>query len=187
MGMYSVLDGIHRSLCFILFLEHRLYETPEYSDVQFWSNLLSISTRFFFDKIRERAIRMLSLSATPVDKLYLAQKYDIPQWVQQARKRLCERSRPLEIWEAERIGWDTAILLAKAREILRDSSQLEPDQPPSRSPSPPGSIASLASSVIHRISTPSPSYGDWRVSWAVNQSFGEAKTDGGSDPGADSH
>jgi hypothetical protein len=149
-----------------------MYITAQDLDIQFWTNLLSISTRFFFDKARERAIRVLSNSATPVHKIYLAQKYDIPQWLQSARKQLCARRRPLEIWEAEQVGLDNTVLLAQAREILRDESQRVPRElvwPPSPEPALPANFS--------RSPSPPPAYENRRVSWAVNQVFGETQED----------
>ncbi|KAI0340267.1 hypothetical protein BDW22DRAFT_1303859, partial [Trametopsis cervina] len=88
------------------------------NDSKFWSDLLSISTRFIFDTARDQAVQRLSelLNGNPVEKIYLASKFNINNWLREAYCDLCERSNPLEIPEAKRIGWETAILLAKARE-----------------------------------------------------------------------
>lgn len=86
-------------------------------DWKFWSDLLSISTRFCFDKIRQRAIIQLSSSLTPIEKIYHGKKYDVPNWLREGYQSVCKRAQPLDLPEAEKIGWETAIMLAKAREI----------------------------------------------------------------------
>ncbi|KAI0694140.1 hypothetical protein BC835DRAFT_1032678 [Cytidiella melzeri] len=90
-------------------------------DLEFWTNLLSISTRFCFDMVRARAIAEIDSSSllNPVDRLYLAKKHDVPEWLQPAYFSICKRSEPLEVWEAQRIGWETAIVLAQVRESMR--------------------------------------------------------------------
>ncbi|KAI0088338.1 hypothetical protein BDY19DRAFT_994244 [Irpex rosettiformis] len=109
------------------FFYEGMHGLPE--DLPFWRDLLSISTRFLFDAVRRRAISELGHCATPVEKIYLAKKYDVPQWLQSSYEELCRRSAPIQLWEAESMGWDTGIQLANAREILRDERQIAPSQP----------------------------------------------------------
>lgn len=124
-------------------------------DVPFWSDLLSISTRFLFDEVRESAISNLTGLATPVEKIYLAKKYDVPNWLQASYESLCKRPAPIELWEAERMGWDTSVLLAKAREKLRDERLRTPSPPPKHpAPRPASPLFSPGSSR-----PPSPSFG----------------------------
>lgn len=94
---------------------HRMHALPQ--DWKFWSNLLSIATRFCFDKIRQRAISQLASSLTPIEQIYHGKKYDVPNWLREGYQSVCKRSEPLELSEAEKIGWEEAIMLAKAREI----------------------------------------------------------------------
>lgn len=87
-----------------------------------WAALLSISTRFAFDKIRARAISVLAPSSytfnllDPVDAVVLALKHDVPQWLETAYVLLCMRDEPLDENEGEKLGVATTIRLAKARE-----------------------------------------------------------------------
>lgn len=93
------------------------------SDVPQLLDLLSISTFYDFGLVREYAIRAIEANGglDPIDKICYANQCDIPEWLFTAYKELCERSAPLEVSEAERIGLTTAILVAKARErIIRD-------------------------------------------------------------------
>ena len=97
---------------------------PWRTSVTEWIALLSISTRYAFDRIRDRAIAALAPGPTPysshvlnpVDMIALALKHDIPQWLETAYVLLCMRENPLEEEEGERLGVLTTIRLAKARE-----------------------------------------------------------------------
>lgn len=106
----------------------RMYDSnltyPWRTSVAEWSALLSISTRYAFDKIRERAIAALTPGPTPygthaidpVDMVVLAVKHDVPQWLEPAYVVLCMREQPLEEDEGEKLGVIAAIRLAKVRE-----------------------------------------------------------------------
>jgi hypothetical protein len=109
-----------------------------------WVDLLSIATRFDFERIRERAIREIGSRRhhvsdspsgalrriDPVDKIVLAELYDVPQWLKPSYAALCQRANPLEDCEGEKLGLKTALRIARAREAVRES--------PSRHPSPSG-------------------------------------------------
>ena len=72
------------------------------------------------DKIRQRAIRELtSLSVDPVDKIVLAVKHNIPDWLAPAYVSLCLRPTTLEENEARRLGWSVTVKLFRAREEVR--------------------------------------------------------------------
>ncbi len=87
-----------------------------------WTALLSISTRYAFDKIRDRAISALaptpyfSNTLDPVEMVVLAVKHDIPQWLEPAYVLICMREESMDDIEGERLGIFTTIRLAKARE-----------------------------------------------------------------------
>ncbi|KIP04823.1 hypothetical protein PHLGIDRAFT_36731 [Phlebiopsis gigantea 11061_1 CR5-6] len=87
-----------------------------------WAALLSISTRFAFDKIRARAISVLAPSShtfnllDSVDAIVLALKHDVPQWLETAYVLLTLRDEPLDDAEAAKLGLATTVRLARARE-----------------------------------------------------------------------
>lgn len=142
-----------------------MYTTPD--DEQFWTSILSISTRFFFDKARARAVTELTRLAGPVQRLHLASKFEVPEWTQKAYEELTIRSNPLEPWEAKMIGYDDAIRLAQARELFRVYVEM---------PFPQGSLSRPPSPVYNEF-TPSPeppSRGleSLPVFWAVKKAFG---------------
>ena len=62
---------------------------PEYNErkVRKWAALLSISTRLAFHKLRDRAIEepsTLRASIDALERVYLAQRFDIPMWLRPA-------------------------------------------------------------------------------------------------------
>jgi len=87
-----------------------------------WSHLLSISTRFKMEKIRQRAITELENFGVPdpVEKIILAVKHSVPAWLEPAHVELCQRGEPIRSEEAERLGLSIAMKLARAREYVRD-------------------------------------------------------------------
>ena len=109
-----------------------MYRQPNDSLSQ-WLTLLSISTRLRFDRLRDHAVECIEESKTaldPVDKLVLAIKYKIPEWLAPAYAALCQRPNCLEEWEAEKIGLKKTVQIARAREAFREASYR------SRAPSP---------------------------------------------------
>ncbi|KAH8102040.1 hypothetical protein BXZ70DRAFT_906048 [Cristinia sonorae] len=103
-------------------------QQPPLLDTATWIILLDISTRLAFHRLRERAISELEdwCIPDPIERISLAQKYDIPSWLRSAYTDTCCRDRPLEVWEAEKIGLATAIQLAKGREVVL---KLQKEQP----------------------------------------------------------
>ena len=90
-----------------------------------WTSILSLSTRWDFTDIRTLAIREIqSLDISPIDKIVLAQEFDISgRWLLAAYTALCERAEPLSISEGTRLGLETAMRVAQLREQLRSSSR----------------------------------------------------------------
>jgi hypothetical protein len=82
-------------------------------------DLLSISTRFDFERIRQLAINTIGKKdLPPVDLIFLAEKYDVDQWFRCSYIALCQRHEPLEVEEARKLGFEKTVLVAKAREKL---------------------------------------------------------------------
>ncbi|KAJ6552237.1 hypothetical protein DFH09DRAFT_597753 [Mycena vulgaris] len=118
--------------CLLDFFYNGMYRQPKDSLSQ-WITLLSIATRLRFDRLRAHAIESIEESKTsldPVDKLVLAIKFEIPQWLAPAYTALCQRPNCLEEWEAEKIGLKKTVQIARAREAFRDAGYR------SRAPSP---------------------------------------------------
>ncbi|PCH36776.1 hypothetical protein WOLCODRAFT_83062, partial [Wolfiporia cocos MD-104 SS10] len=94
-----------------------------------WKALLSISSRFVFDKIRERAIDAVRTHVPPLDpveRICLAAKHDIPEWLSPAYTELCMRDDPLSDAESDKLGSITAACLARAREQISRTLKRQP-------------------------------------------------------------
>jgi len=126
-----------------------------------WSSLLSISFRFKFEKIRDRAIKELTaMNIDPVDRVVLAVKYDVSDWLCPAYVDLCIRSEPLREDEAHKLELSTTVKLACARERLRANPQSQSGSSQlvtydnfgfSQAPSAPAYNKDLAKSIIVEI------------------------------------
>lgn len=98
-------------------------------------DLLSISTRFDFEAIRQRAIHDIDYPhpfrrpLDPINKIVLAEKHDIPKWLAPAYAALCQRANPLELWEAQKLGMEKTVLLHRAREAVRELAPGSPVTP----------------------------------------------------------
>jgi len=105
-----------------------------------WIHLLSISTRFKMEKIRQRAITELEENfgiPDPVEKIIVAVKNNVPAWLEPAYVELCQRKEPIRSEEAERLGLSIAMKLARAREYVRDPVWVHHNPPgPPRPPQP---------------------------------------------------
>lgn len=78
-------------------------------------------------------------------------KYDIPQWLPIGYAALCQRQDPIEIEEAKKLGIETMVLLAKARESIRNSSvvdSLDAMRPIMPIPKPPSILDSWAKPAV---------------------------------------
>jgi hypothetical protein len=89
--------------------------------------ILSVSSRYDIEKIR---VIPEIMSHCPridlVEKIVLAEKYNIPDWPAPAYAALCQPAYPLQEWEAKRLGIRVAVKLARAREAVREVSSRSP-------------------------------------------------------------
>ncbi|KAI0258560.1 hypothetical protein BC834DRAFT_835270 [Gloeopeniophorella convolvens] len=84
-----------------------------------WLSILSISTRFIFDKVREKAIAEITARLNDLDPFELiagAEKYNIDQWLMPAYRRIVLRSALVSEREALNIPLSTSIMLMRSRE-----------------------------------------------------------------------
>ncbi|OBZ76035.1 hypothetical protein A0H81_03087 [Grifola frondosa] len=106
--------------CLLNFLYHGIYDSHQES-VHELLLLLSTSTALAFPKVRAYAIGALGACDPPLDpveRIFLAEKYGIPQWLAAGYTALCARTHPLEDAEAEVLGLQTTARLARAREAV---------------------------------------------------------------------
>lgn len=85
--------------------------------------LLSISTRFDFDGIREKAIDSLQRTKffndmTSIELVEAARKYEVDTWLEKAYFDLCIRRETLSAKEIGDLGPATAAMMSAAREEL---------------------------------------------------------------------
>ncbi|EMD36832.1 hypothetical protein CERSUDRAFT_114747 [Gelatoporia subvermispora B] len=107
--------------CLLEFLYEGMY-TPRTDSVPYWKALLSISSRFVFDRIRQAAVKSLGKRSPPLhptDLIFLANKYSISPWLKPAYTELCMRKEPLSDAEATTIGVKATAQIARAREAYR--------------------------------------------------------------------
>ncbi|EPQ53964.1 hypothetical protein GLOTRDRAFT_15187, partial [Gloeophyllum trabeum ATCC 11539] len=89
------------------------------STLEEWTSILALATQWGFDSIRLLAIREVFPLASPLDRIVLAHKFDIKEWLLDAYREVCERQAPLSDEEAERIGAKDTARVARVRERRR--------------------------------------------------------------------
>ena len=87
-----------------------------------WVAMLSISTRLMFEKVRERAIKEITVRQTRVEAfelLRLAIKFDVEQWLNPTYRRIVTRDEPITHAESVKIPVHMTIMLTRSREKYR--------------------------------------------------------------------
>ncbi|KDQ59110.1 hypothetical protein JAAARDRAFT_33840 [Jaapia argillacea MUCL 33604] len=85
-----------------------------------WSSILHLAAKWGYESIRSLAIREIFPLSSPIDKIVLGRKYDIPDWLRDAYVAVCERREPISLEEAMRLGLEEVVKISKARHELRD-------------------------------------------------------------------
>jgi len=96
----------------------RELEDPKFSKDD-WCNLLSISHRYECEGARKRSIKeinKLGSSVIHVDKIVMAQRFGVDEWLVPACVALVEREDPLTFADAYKLGLEMTVLVSKARE-----------------------------------------------------------------------
>ena len=84
-----------------------------------WIAILSISTRFIFEKVRNRAIKEITNRLDQVEAfelIGLAIKFDVEQWLKPAYRRIVTRSNLITHAEAAKVPFPMAVMLMRSRE-----------------------------------------------------------------------
>ncbi|KAI5985623.1 hypothetical protein EDD15DRAFT_1626644 [Pisolithus albus] len=86
-----------------------------------WISVLKLSTMWEFTTLREAAISWLGAAyqSDPVEKIVLATRYDIGEWLLPSLLALAQRADPISVEEGKRLGIETALKLASVREKFR--------------------------------------------------------------------
>lgn len=104
------------------------YETTPSRTVEQWTSILSLSTRWYFESIRQLAIENLSRLVTTVDKIVLAREFDVEPWLVEGYTALCCRDLPPNVEEGRILGVDDIIKIVHIRHRIAASSEpLPPD------------------------------------------------------------
>ena len=97
-----------------------------------WKSVLCLSTRWGFTSIRKLALNSIE-PPTPHDRLLLARKYSVDDWVVPALSAMCERMAPLTLSEARQMDIEDVILVSTVREDIRICTlQVDPAEIPRR-------------------------------------------------------
>jgi len=139
----------------------RNYNTLEKRSFKEWTSILELSTRWGFTSIRDLAIRCVK-PPKPLQRIVVARKYEIEQWVVPALLDLCARPEPLSLDEARLLKLEDYVLVGTVRQRVRSSSLTvrgagirdhiqvrkgELERPPSPVSDPPGTTAPQPRSV----------------------------------------
>jgi hypothetical protein len=84
-----------------------------------WIAILSISTRLIFEKVRQRAIKEITIrldEIEPFQLISLAIKYDVQQWLKPAYRRIVMRAGLITHAEALQVPFPMAVMLMRSRE-----------------------------------------------------------------------
>ncbi|KAG1888405.1 hypothetical protein F4604DRAFT_1674745 [Suillus subluteus] len=97
---------------------HRASSPSPFSTAEEWVRLLSIATRYGMERIRARALHELEYlpPLDPIQKIILARKHDVQEWLLPSYVVLCLRRQPLNVLEAVELGLETMVLIAVGRE-----------------------------------------------------------------------
>ncbi|KAH9973988.1 hypothetical protein BGW80DRAFT_1226035 [Lactifluus volemus] len=84
-----------------------------------WVAMLSIATRFVFEKVRQRAIKEITLlldKIDPFELIRLAIKYDVEAWLKPAYCQIVMRNSRITHAEALKVPFPMAVMLMRSRE-----------------------------------------------------------------------
>jgi len=93
--------------------------------LEFWINLLSVSTHLRFTRIRARAIQTIDSkfeSMCPVEKFTIGAMLRVDEWIFPSFSKICHREKPLSDEEARRLDIVTVARIARAREAMYNFS-----------------------------------------------------------------
>ena len=83
-----------------------------------WASILELASKWEFQSLRKRAISELDSLATPIEKVILGRKYNIPELCLPAYVDLCQSNVPLTEEDGERLGLRDVIKIYCIRQEL---------------------------------------------------------------------
>jgi len=85
-----------------------------------WRSVLHLSSLWGFILLRKLALKSIE-PPNACERLLLARKYDVDDWVLPALSALCERRPPLSLEEARQMSIEDVVIVATVREEVRDN------------------------------------------------------------------
>ena len=85
-----------------------------------WRSVLHLSSIWGFTSLRKLALKSMD-PPDACERLLLARKYNIDDWVLPALSALCERRLPVSLEEARQMNIEDVVLVATVREEIRDN------------------------------------------------------------------
>ncbi|KAI9441495.1 hypothetical protein H4582DRAFT_1933043 [Lactarius indigo] len=97
--------------------EYSIYKAP----LEKWKRILKLAQQWSFAQVEMLCIRELeNLSIQPVEKIELYQEFKInPSLLHSSYVALTNRPEPLDVKEGNKLGLDTSLKIAQARELAR--------------------------------------------------------------------
>jgi hypothetical protein len=84
-----------------------------------WRSVLHLSSLWGFTSLRKLTLKSIE-PPNACERLLLARKYDVDDWVLPALSALCERKLPLSLEEARQMSIEDVVVVATVREEVRD-------------------------------------------------------------------
>lgn len=106
---------------------HRNISAGDLSTTEEWTSVLALATKWEFADYRQLAIARLAQLASPVDRILLGRRYDVPEWLAAAYLELCTRDDALSYDEGVRLGMHDVILLSDIRQSVRKGRLMMPE------------------------------------------------------------
>ena len=85
-----------------------------------WRSVLHLSSIWGLTSLRKLALKSMD-PPNDCERLLLARKYNVDDWVLPALSALCERRLPVSLDEARQMGIEDVVLVATVREEIRDN------------------------------------------------------------------
>ncbi|KAI0027588.1 hypothetical protein K488DRAFT_61083, partial [Vararia minispora EC-137] len=105
-----------------------VFYNPKYSlysaNVEEWTSILKLSHQWQFPEVKSLALREIEqLPMEPINKIVVYHAYDVDRdLLIESYAALTTRDEPLSLEEGQMLGLETALIIARARELARGPS-----------------------------------------------------------------
>jgi hypothetical protein len=84
-----------------------------------WTSILHLSSRWTFPDLRDMSIRRLTNIASPIEKIALARRYEVNEWLKPAYLDVCKRASTLTLAEMALLPLEDVANICRLREAAR--------------------------------------------------------------------